>query len=236
MADEDEKLTVGPGYPLGQLMKALSGAGERAAERAKQWQQVLAGLLDGTLRVGSRTPVGDTPPWVTLEVVRGGFATGTFAAGGPLQPHERAKLPSVPRAANATERTALNLHFLGDVGRGELETLLADGKFRLRVPEEGALLVAAWLLRHGEAGRAADLVEAITPFFDRLRFYPVPHDRSLRIGDGVAIQSVGESVKSLRAKRPLESVERMNESIRVWAPLYDRAVALFLETVEGEMP
>jgi hypothetical protein len=29
---------------------------------------------------------------------------------------------------------------------------------------------------------------------------------------------------------------RMNESIQVWTPLYDRAVALFVETVEGETP
>src|SRR4051812_43229825 len=112
MPDDEEKLPAGPGYPLGQLLKALSGAGERATERVKQWQQVIAGLLDGTLRVGSRVPVGDAPPWVTLEVVHGGFATGNLGAGGSLKPHEREKLASLARPATATERTALNLHFL----------------------------------------------------------------------------------------------------------------------------
>src|SRR5919198_2908588 len=236
MADGDEKLRINPGYPLGQLMKALSGSGERAAERVKQWQRVLAGLLDRTLRVGSRTPVREIPPWVTLQVLHGGFATGTLAAGGPLQAHECEKLPALPRPPNTTERTALNMHFLSDLGRRELGTMLGDGRFRVRVPEEGALLIAVWLLGHGQAGRAADLVETIRPFFDRLRFYPVPQPRPLRIGDGVSIQSAGDSVMSLRAKRPQQSIERMNESIRIWARLYDRAVALFLETVEGDIP
>jgi hypothetical protein len=219
MADDDEKPRINAGYPLGQLIKVLSGAGARASERVKQWQQVLAGLFDGTLRVGSRTPVGETPPWVTLEVVHGGFATGNFAAGGALQTHEREKLRSVPQAANGVERTTLNLYFLSDAGRAELEAMLDDGRFRLGVPEEGALLVAAWLLRRGEVDLATKLIVTITPFFDRLRFYPVPHPRPLRIGDGVAVQSAGESVKSLRAKSPQKSVEQMKESIRVWAPL-----------------
>jgi hypothetical protein len=236
MANDDEKLRINPGYAFSQLLKAVSGAGELAAERVKQWQQVIAGLFDGTLRVGSRTPVGETPAWVTLQVVHGGFATGNFAAAGPVQPHEREKLVSVARTANATERTALNLHFLSDTGRGELETMLGDGRFRVGVPEEGALLVAVWLLRHGEGAAAARLIETITPFFDRLRFYPVPHARPLRIGNGISIQTAGDSIKSLQSKRPQKSVERMNESIRIWAPLYDRAVALFLETVEGENP
>src|SRR5687768_13481417 len=110
MTDDDDQLRINPGYPFGQLIKALSGAGERAAERVKQWQQVLGGLLDGSLRVGSRTPIVGTPAWVTLEVVHGGFATGSFAAEGPLQEHEREKLASLSRPANATERAALNLH------------------------------------------------------------------------------------------------------------------------------
>ncbi|MCB9654415.1 MAG: hypothetical protein H6729_09840 [Deltaproteobacteria bacterium] len=229
MVDGDEKLRINPDYPLAQLMRSVG-------DRARQWQKVLGGLLDGTLRIGSRAPVGETPPWVTLEVVHGGFATGSFAAGGPLQPHEREKQASLGHTADNTERTALNLHFLGDAGRHELETMLSDGGFRLQVPEEGALLIAAWLLRHEETDRAANLIETILRFFDRLRFYPVPHVRPLRVGESVAIQPAAASVKSLRRKRSQKSVERMNESIRVWAPLYDQAVALFLETVDGDIP
>ncbi|HEX7679264.1 MAG TPA: hypothetical protein VF713_14125, partial [Thermoanaerobaculia bacterium] len=236
MTDGDDRLRINPGYPFGQLIKALSGAGKHATARVKQWQQILGGLLGGTLRVGSRTPVAGTPPWVTLEVVHGGFATGNLAAAGPLQPHESAKLAVLSPNLKRTERTALNLHFLADDGRGDLGTMLANGCFRVHVPEEGALLIAAWLLQRGESERARSLIEIITPFFDRLRFYPVPHSRPMRSGTAVSIQTVGDSVKSLHAKRPQTSVARMNESIRVWTPLYDRAVALFLETVEGERP
>src|SRR3954454_24492273 len=100
MTDKD-KLRINLGYRLAQLVKALSGTGERAPIRAKQWQQVLSGLLSGTLRVGSRTPVENTPPWVTLEVVHGGFATGNWSAAGPLQPHEIQKLGSVPQPGQA---------------------------------------------------------------------------------------------------------------------------------------
>src|SRR5262245_57459848 len=179
MTDDDDKPRINMGYAFGQLMKALSATGGRAAERVRKWQQVVAGLVDGTLHPGSRTPVAQTPAWVTLEVAHGGFATGSFAAGGPLQPHEQEKLASIARPANAAERTALNLHFLDDAGRAELATMLRDARFRVRVPEEGALLVAAWLFEHGEAARAASLIETITPFFDRLRFYPAPHARPL---------------------------------------------------------
>jgi hypothetical protein len=236
MSDDDDKPRIDPGYPLGQLLKALSSAGERAAERANQWQQMLAQLFDGRLRVGSRTPLVDTPAWVTLDVVHGGFATGNLAAGGPLQPHEVEWLVGLVRPPGATKRTALNLHFLGDAGLTQLEAMLAGGRYRIRVPEEGALLVVAWLLRRGEAKRAAELIETITPFSDRLRFYPAPHAHPVRSGECVFVQTAGDAVRSLRAKRPQTSVERMNESIRVWAPLYDRAVALFLQTVTGDTP
>ncbi len=232
--DRDPRINIG--YPLAQLAKALSGTGEQAAARAAQWRQALSGLVDGTLRVGSRTPVENTPPWVTLEVVHGGFATGSSAAAGPLQPHELQKLELVSRPEGASDRGALNLYFLGGPGRSELAAMLVDGGFRVRVPEEGALLIVTWLLERGEVERAAGLVETIIPFFDRLRFYPAPHPRPAYSGTGVYVQTVGEAIKGLRAKSQHASVERMNEAIQVWTPLYDRAVDLFLETVDGDRP
>lgn len=235
MSDDDGP-RVNPGYPLAQLRKALSGAGEQAPKRVEQWRRVLSGLFDGALRIGSRTPVQNTPPWVTLEVVHGGFATGNWAAARPLQPHEIQKLDAAPRPSQLTDCAALNLYYLGDLGRPELAAMLANGHFRVAVPEEGALLIAAWLMERGEAERAAGLVETIAPFFDRLRFYPIPHPRPARAGTGVYVHTVGESIASLRAKRPQAAVERMNEAIEIWTPLYDRAVGLFLETVEGDMP
>jgi hypothetical protein len=92
----DRKLEANPGYALGQLSRALHASEQpadpavrqRAQARVAQWEQVFRGMLDGSLAVGSRTPVQGCPPWLSLEVVHGGFATGSFAAGGALQAHE----------------------------------------------------------------------------------------------------------------------------------------------------
>jgi hypothetical protein len=236
MRDDRHQPRANLGYPLAQLEKALAAAGGPTSSRVTRWRQIVAGLLDGSLRVGSRTPVADAPPWVTLEVAHGGFATGNFAAAGPLQQHEIEKLSTVTHPEHATDRATLNLYFLGDSGRSELTSILNSGRFRIRVPEEGALLVAAWLIERGEGERAAALIETIMPFFDRLRFYPVPHTHPVRSGAAVSVQTAGESIRSLHAKRPQASVLRIQEAIKIWTPLYDRAVELFLETVEGDTP
>ena len=235
MAHDDDGRHAFVGYVLSQLTRALEGAGARAAERAAQWRTVLVGLADGVLTPGSRTPVAGMPAWVTPEVIHGGFTTGKLAANGPLQPHETewlaAHLPGGTRG-----RASLNLHFLSDTGRAQLATMLANGTFRIHVPEEGALLVATWLIAHGEADRAARLIAAVSPLFPHLRFYPVPHDRPVRASAGVCVQPVAKSVQDLQATKPKMAILRMKEAIEVWSPLYDRAVALFAETVAGELP
>ncbi len=232
--EQEKDSRIGPRYPFAQLVRALSHGGERAKALAERWMQVLRGLADGSLEIGSRTPVKESPPWVTLEVLHGGFASGNLAAGGPLQPHEREKLPSVQRAV--TERAALNRYYLSDEGRRELAGMLTSGSYRIRFPEEAALLVIVWLLERGETERAAGLLATIEPFLDRLRFYPVPASRPLGSGGNLHVETAGDAVRSLRALRRSTRVERMNEALLVWTPLYDRAVALFLETVEGDVP
>jgi hypothetical protein len=236
MADEGEEIRGISGYAVTELLRALARSSELAHRRAAEWRRLLAGILDGTLKIGSRTPVKDTPAWVTLDVLRGGFATGGFAAGGDLLPHERDKLARVSRAAGATERATLNGYYLSDAGRAELTRLLESGCYRVAVPEETALLVNSWLLERGEADAAEALLRELTPFFDKLRFYPAEHARPLRAARGVSIETAGETKARLEARKPQTDVLRMIESIRIWAPLYDRAVALFLETVEGEPP
>jgi hypothetical protein len=124
---DDDKVCVNPGYVLGQPDRALRSTGEAAAARITQWRRVLAGIFDGTLRPGSRTPVADVPPWVTLEVAHGGFATGQFKAAGRLQPQEVEKLRLVDRPAGVMDRAALNAFLLGDAGRAELCDLLRLG-------------------------------------------------------------------------------------------------------------
>jgi hypothetical protein len=115
--DSEHTLRVSPAYAYNQLLRALSsGSAEAADAKAAQWRRVLAGMFDGTLRPGSRAPVADTPAWVTLEVVHGGFATGAFVVGGPLEPYEVDLLQRIDRPAGVTERAALNAYFLALLG------------------------------------------------------------------------------------------------------------------------
>jgi len=137
---------------LATLWRALRSSGESAERRASDWRSVLAGML-GSLQIGSRTPVRDTPAWVTLGVAHGGFATGGFAAGGDLQSHEVAKLSKVERCSAISERAALNAYYLSDEGRAELCEMLGSGCYRVSTPEEAALLTNAWLLRQGQQRR-----------------------------------------------------------------------------------
>jgi len=182
MTEEKPPIRVNLGYAVAQLQKALATAGGSTSDRVQKWQSVIKGLLDGSLRVGSRTPVAGTPPWVTLDVIHGGFATGGYAAGGPLRAHESQQLARLGVAEPGTERSVLNLYFAGDDGRADLRAMLETGTFRVEVPEEAALLVASWLLEEKEAIRAGALLESIMPWFAQLRFYPVPHRVPMRSG------------------------------------------------------
>jgi len=232
-----------PGYALGQLERALrTCAGHedpdvraRASRRVEQWRSVLAGMSGGTLRIGSRVPVANVPAWATLEVVHGGFATGRLVAGGPLEEHETALLAELGEGS-ATDRLPLNLYHVGDAGRARLLDMLRTGRYRVQVPEEGALLVVAWLIERGEPERAAALLDAITPAFDRLRFYPVPDAQPFVATGLVKLQTIGETIAQLERVRPNLAIERMNETLSVWGPLADRMVQLLLGTVEGEVP
>lgn len=193
-------VSANPGYVLAQLEKALvtaaghedAAARERAAKKAQRFRQVMAGMLDGSIAVGSRTPVAGAPAWATLEVAHGGFATGGLLAGGALQPHEIELLREAPAPAGK-ERATLNLHFLGDEGRARLLDMLASGRYRVNVPEEGALLVVAWLLANGQGERAQAVLDEILPLADRLRFYPVPEFAALCTARGSAGVSEGGS-------------------------------------------
>lgn len=230
---DDAPPQINPAYLVAQLEKAQARGD---ADRAQRWLDALAGFLGGSLRPGTRMPIVDAPVWVTPEVEHGGFVTGRLAAGGELLPHELALVESLKLGELGHPRMRLNLHFLEDSGRGELQARLADGRYRIDVPEEGAALVAVWLLGRGEGARAAALVETLAPFFDRLRFYPAPARWPLRLGEDVFRATAGDVVRSLRRVRPQAQVLAMREAETVWTPLADRLVALFLETVEGEVP
>ncbi len=209
----------------------LQGAGSNPAFKSmkNKWLDVVAGILDGTLLIGTRTPVEGVPAWATLDVAHGGFATGELVAGGALRPHEVA----LGERLGVTTRGALNRHFLGEAGHGELLAMLRAGTFRIEVPEEGALLATAWMVENDANDEAIAILSAIAPFFERLRFYPVPHERALVGGMTVHRETVGDVTDRLRGIPDDARVLAMNETLTVWTPLYDRTVALVLETVVG---
>ncbi len=233
---------VNPGYAAFQLAKALTTSEEhadpktreRARQRVSKWSTVLNGALSGSLDVGSRTPVPDAPAWATLEVVTGGFATGDLLAAGPLHDHEKALLGELKRPDEPEVRRLLNSYFLSDDGFSRLTELLKSACYDIAVPEEGAFLVAAWLTQNGHEEDARELLEQIAPFFGKLRFYPVPVEQPRRFGSRVFVQDVGTTIDAIKRIPPNESILAQKEAIQLWIPLYDRAVQLFLETVEGD--
>ncbi|WP_433891276.1 hypothetical protein [Streptomyces sp. CA-111067] len=225
-------------YPLGQLATAFTTAlthhdprvRARAEDRVARWRKILTGMADGTLTVGSRTPVAGLPAWVTPEVVRGGFATGTPAAGGPLLSHET---EAARRAGLPAERRALFAYALTTAGLAELTDLLASGAYGIDLPEEAALLTVAWLADHGETAAALELLDVLEPFADRLRFLPrrVPAPPSGANSGIVFRWTVGEVRERLRERRPHADVEAMNEALSVWNPFADDLLDHWLKTV-----
>ncbi|MDI2132737.1 hypothetical protein [Yinghuangia seranimata] len=236
------QVRANPGYAYGQLAKAFVTASDhedaatrrRAEERIRDWQRVARGMADGSLAIGSRTPVAGLPAWVTPTVVRGGFATGEAAAGGPLLPYETETAERF--GLRAADRGALFDHYLTDAGVAELGALLDSGCYEVAVPEEAALLTVAWLLRAGDRAGALELLAGIRPFADRLRFAPrrvlePPFD-----GTAVHRETVGDVRDGLAQRRRNRKVETMNEALRVWNPYADTLLQHWLETVsEGRV-
>ncbi|MGX1133964.1 hypothetical protein RKD49_006154 [Streptomyces glaucescens] len=237
---EQQPLTVSTSYADAQLAKAFvtalthedAATRNRASARGQRWRAVLAGMADGRLRIGSRTPVRGFPVWVTPEVVRGGFATGAPSAGGPLQPHERelARRFGVP-----ADRRALFDHCLSEAGLHWLWALLDGGRYEVTVPEEAALLTAAWLVRHGEAADALDLLAELEPFAGKLRFLPRPTEQPApQDAEAVHRRTTSDAVGTLVRRRPDKSVETQREALTVWAPFGDELLAHWLETADDD--
>lgn len=232
------------GYASFQLARALITAStdsdpatrERALTRARKWESVGRAMLSGSLHVGSRTPSAGVPTWATLEVLTGGFATGALLAGGPVREYERVLASRIGAAVAEDDRRALNLYFLTDAGVAELQDRLREGTFEVDVPEEGALLVVAWLLGRGEVDRAHEILAHIEPFLPRLRFYPRFVEQPRVWGSRAHVQDVKSTIESLEGIKPNENILAQQETIRVWLPLYDEAIALLLETVSGDAP
>ncbi|MEU7869934.1 hypothetical protein [Dactylosporangium sp. NPDC049140] len=234
MDTDGTEVQAGSGYPAGRLARAFVTAvtdadpdvRARAERRAEQWAAVLDGMASGRLSIGSRTPVRGLPAWVTPEVVRGGFATGTPAAGGPLRAYESelAHEAGVPAG-----RGALFAWLLGEDGSAALGALLDGGAYRVELAEQAALLVVAWLLRAGNPGAALDLLDEIAPFADRLSFAPVPDAATARDWSVVWRETAGAAGAALGRRRENERVAAMREALTVWNPLADEFLQLWLD-------
>jgi hypothetical protein len=239
---DDQSPRVNAGYALDQLSRALRTAlthedgavRDRARARSAKWTDVLRGISSGRLRVGSRTPVTDFPVWVTPEVVRGGFATGSAAAAGPLELGERelAKNASIPAT-----RESLFEWYLSEAGLGYLADLLASKTYRVELPEEAALLVMTWLGCAGGSEDAVRLIQTIAAYADRIRFAPASTGPPIGDLDIVYRETAGDVAAALERRSPNERVEAMREAIEVWAPFGDELLGLFLRIVsDGEIP
>jgi len=239
-SDGRPDVEVGGGYPQFQLAKALqrlSVTGDpKAADKAKRWLNVLEGMYSGQLSIGSRTPIAGTPPWVTLEVVTGGFATGNYLAGGKLQDHEIVLAKELGININSDTRAVLNSYYLSEGGQDRLNEYLSSGNYQITVPEEAALLIVCWLLKNRAVNKVNKILDEIAPYFDQLRFYPAPGIRPTVRGEEVYLQSVSESVKSLEKVKTNQNISSQKEAIEIWIPLYERAVGLLLDSVDGSVP
>ncbi|WP_338491533.1 hypothetical protein [Streptomyces sp. SJL17-4] len=226
---------VSRSYAEGQLARAFVTAlhhtdpatRARAEERAGGWRRVLAGMADGTLRIGSRTPARGLPAWVTLEVLHGGFATGAARAGGPLLPYE---VEAARKAGVPEDREALFAHRLTEAGLAELWALLDSTCYEVTVPEEAALLTVAWLVRAGETDAALELVREIGPFAATLRFTPRPTASRAPDIDAVQRRTVAQAGATLSGRGPNIAVETQREALAVWRPFEDELLGHWLET------
>jgi hypothetical protein len=233
---------LGFGYAQFQLAKALVSSEHhvdpevraRAEARSERWLRILEHFRGGTAQYGSRTPFEEVPAWVTLEVATGGFATGGLLAGGELTAYERELSQRATGVRADQTRLDLNLWHLTDDGLSHLRQLLADGRYRVDVPEEAALPVVAWLVSQGQIEQSQAIIEAIAPFFDRLRFFPAHTDDASPLTAEVSAFTAGDVRKRLSGLKGQRQLAEQKRAISIRLPLYDATISLFLATyVDG---
>ncbi|MBU6951752.1 hypothetical protein [Hahella sp. HN01] len=237
---EKDTITIDAAYPEFQLSKALqnnlSNPSQSSGQKVARWEKILASMYSGELNIGSRTPVSNTPAWVTLEVATGGFATGNFLAGAPLTENEIAFAKKLSLPINTETRAALNSYFLSEEGVNLLNQHISEGRFSISVPEEGALAIVAWLLEHGDVSGAKSILAEILPFFSELKFYPNLSGQFTASNGFVFLQPVRSAIEKLNKVEANKRITAQEEAIRIWIPLYDQLVGLLIETVESELP
>ena len=217
---------IGDKYAFLQLIAAEE---KGHSKKISQWKNVLSGIRTGELQIGSRTAVSGMPLWATPEIIRGGFATGGYAAGGPLRPHEKelaAELGLKTRSIPII-RTSLNSWHLSSNGVDRLKTLAKEQRFICDHPEEAALMSIA-LLADEDHALASDIVAEISPYFDRLRFFPRAIDAARP--KGIYVRDVSEVREALASVQPREDISVQFDTLNIWIPLYDRLIDLLADS------
>ncbi|GLD99981.1 hypothetical protein PINS_up008709 [Pythium insidiosum] len=160
------------------ILFALSEYAKTTAnvDRRELWQETIAAMLDGRVDIGSRNPVVGAPIWATPKVAHGGFAVGKLIANlSRAYEDNMARTLGLYNAEgdpNARRRAVQERLALTPDGLSLLSNLLHSRCYELEVPEEACLLVYVWLLERGFTDAAKTLLNEVTPYFHRLRFYP----------------------------------------------------------------
>ncbi|MGZ9934572.1 hypothetical protein ACXNSR_32350 [Streptomyces sp. NC-S4] len=142
------------------------------------------------------------------------------------------QLPAPGLPASGLSGAGLFDHCLTDEGLALLWSLLDSGHYELREPEEAALLFVAWLMRAGETGAAAALVEEIRPFAAEVRFAPHLAEQPVAGADAVHVRTVGEVAGALARRAPRPGVAAQHEALTVWQPFEDELLDHWLRAGE----
>ena len=144
----------------------------------------------------------------------GGFTTGQLKAGGPVEYWENEIMKAVTGSESLNPsivREVLNTYFIED-GMETLIQLLESGKYEVSIPEEGALLKLAYY-KGIEDYRAADLQETLTPYFQRVRFYPKPSEIVYELKEDFTIINLPTFVGAINEMRTPQRIVKLSMCI-----------------------
>ena len=204
---------------------------EKADKRIRQWQDVLSGILTGSLKIGSRKPTA-YPIWVTPEIARGGFATGKALAATAMISQDEKHVISV--LGSEPTRESLFFNLLSDEGLAWIRMLLASRKYKIELPEDSALFVIAWLHGKEREKEAISIIEEIAHYGAEFHFTPKRMMESLIQTENVYRLSANEvREKLLSCKKNLE-IERQREAHQIWIPYLDKLVFHWLALLDND--
>jgi hypothetical protein len=132
-------------------------------------------------------------------------------------------------------RRALQAFLTGtEEGLCALAHRLHSKTYRIDAPEEGCLMVYAWLCERGRVEQANELLATVEPFFDRLRFHPTPtgqpddFSRVSITGVDQLLAWVESHCTENRESAPLKPCEIGKTRVLFW----DQYIRLWLSTLD----